>query len=60
MALWHLRFPPNTPAARAVMERLVRRYPHSPQAFAAQRRLNVMDLEAKMRQAADARQEHPS
>jgi hypothetical protein len=55
MASWHFRFPQNLSAARAVMERLVLRYPHCPQALAAQRRLNVMNLEAKMRQAAEAR-----
>jgi hypothetical protein len=59
IASWHLKFPPNTAAARAVMERLVRQYPQSPQGLAAQRRLSVMDLEAKMRQAADTRQEQP-
>jgi hypothetical protein len=54
MASWHLRFPANLPAARKVLERLLQLYPQSPQAFAAQCRLNVMDLEAKMRQASDA------
>jgi len=58
MASWHLRFPPNLSAAREVLERLVRKYPHSPQALAAQRRLRLMDLEAKMRQTAETRQEH--
>jgi tetratricopeptide (TPR) repeat protein len=57
MAAWHLKFPPNPAAARAVMERLVRQYPQSPQALAAQRRLNVMDIEARMRQAAEAHSE---
>jgi hypothetical protein len=50
LASWHLRVPLNPSAARAALERLVRLYPHSPQAFAAQRRLNLMDIEAKMRQ----------
>jgi hypothetical protein len=58
MASWLLRFPPNLAAAREVMERLIRHYPHSPQALAAQRRLNFMDLEARMRQAAESRHEH--
>ncbi|HEY3863806.1 MAG TPA: tetratricopeptide repeat protein [Verrucomicrobiae bacterium] len=57
MAAWHLKFPQNMEAARAVMERLVRQYPQSPQALAAQRRLNVMNIEAKMRHAAEARHE---
>jgi tetratricopeptide (TPR) repeat protein len=60
LASWHLRYPQNLPAARAVLERLVRLHPQSPQGFAAQRRLNLLDLEAKMRQAAGARQERLS
>jgi tetratricopeptide (TPR) repeat protein len=50
LASWHLRFPQNLVAARTIMERLIRLYPQSTQAFAAQRRLNLLDLEAKMRQ----------
>jgi tetratricopeptide (TPR) repeat protein len=52
MASWHLKFPQNPPAARAALERLVRQYPKSPQAAAARQRLNLMDLETKMREAA--------
>jgi hypothetical protein len=55
MASWHLKFPSNLSAARNALERLIRLYPQCPQAFSAQCRLNVMDLEAKMRQAAGAR-----
>jgi hypothetical protein len=55
LASWHLKNPQNQAAAREVLQRLLRLYPHSPQAFAAQRRLNVMEIEAKMRQAAEAR-----
>jgi hypothetical protein len=57
-ASWLLRFPPNLPAAREVMERLIHRYPQSPQALAARRRLHFMDLEAKMRHATDSRHQH--
>jgi hypothetical protein len=57
LASWHLKNPQNQAAARDIMERLVRRYPHSPQAFAAQRRLNVMEIETRMRQAAESRTE---
>jgi len=56
-ASWHLRFPQNLLAARATMERLIRLYPKCSQAIAAQRRLNLLDLEAKMRQAAGIRHE---
>ncbi len=58
MASWHLRFPPNLSAAREVMERLIQRYPQSPQALAARRRLTFMDLEAKMRHATESRHQH--
>jgi hypothetical protein len=58
MASWQLRFPPNLSAAREVMERLIRRYPQAPQALAARRRLAFMDLETRMRHAAEARHEH--
>ncbi len=57
LASWHLRYPQNLTAARAVMERLIRLYPQSPQAIAAQRRLNLLDLEVKMRQSVTGRHE---
>jgi tetratricopeptide (TPR) repeat protein len=60
LASWHLRVPQDLRAARAVMERLIRLYPQSTQAFAAQRRLNLLDLETKLRQGAGARQERHS
>jgi tetratricopeptide (TPR) repeat protein len=60
LASWHLRFPQNLAAARTAMEQLIRLHPQSPQAFAAQRRLNLLDLEAKMRQAVGTHQERHS
>jgi tetratricopeptide (TPR) repeat protein len=60
VASWHLRFPQDLSAARTALERLIRHYPQSPQTFAAQRRLNLLDLESKMRQAAATRQERHS
>jgi hypothetical protein len=60
LASWHLRFPQDLVAARTAMERLIRQYPQSPQAFAAQRRLNLLDLESKMREAVGAHHEHHS
>ena len=59
MASWHLKFPPNQPAARAALERLIRLYPQAPQALAAQWRLDLMNAEAKMRRAAASRPERP-
>jgi tetratricopeptide (TPR) repeat protein len=58
MASWHLQDPQGQSAAHDVMERLIGLYPQTPQAFTAQRRLNLMKIEAKMRQAAGTRQEH--
>jgi len=58
MASWHLKDPPNPSAAREILERLVRLHPNTPQAFLAQRRLNLMGIETKMRQAAETRQGH--
>jgi hypothetical protein len=49
MASWQLRFKRDEALARKTLERLVRQFPQSSQAFAAQRRLNLMDWEAKMR-----------
>jgi tetratricopeptide (TPR) repeat protein len=60
LASWHLQFPQNLMAARTAMERLIRLYPQSSQALAAQRRLNMLDLEAKMRQAVGTHQERHS
>jgi hypothetical protein len=58
LASWHLRYPQNLAAARTVLERLIRLHPQSPQGFAAQRRLILLDLETKMRQAVGTRHEH--
>jgi hypothetical protein len=49
MAAWQIRYKQNPAAARAILERLMRQYPQSHQAFSAQRRLNLMDMEARMR-----------
>ena len=58
MASWHLQVPQDLVAARKAMERLIRLHPQSSQAFAAQRRLNLMDLEARMRQTIGAQHDH--
>ncbi len=51
IAAWQFRVQHDPEAARLTMQRLIRDYPHSPQAFAAQRRLNLMDAEARAQQA---------
>lgn len=48
-AAWHIRYRGDLASARPYLERLVHEYPQSPQAFAAQRRLNLMAMEAKVR-----------
>jgi hypothetical protein len=48
-AAWQLRHQRDQAAGRQTLERLLRLYPQSRQAFSAQRRLNLMDIEAKMR-----------
>ncbi len=50
-AAWHLKYRRDGEAARGLLQRLVREYPQTPQAFSAQRRLNLMEMERKMRQA---------
>jgi hypothetical protein len=49
MAAWQLKYKQDQPFARKLLERLVRHYPKTPQAFAAQSRLNLMDAETRMR-----------
>jgi Tetratricopeptide repeat len=51
MAAWQIRHLRDNATARKTLERLIREYPQSAQAFAAQRRINLIDTEAKMRQA---------
>jgi hypothetical protein len=59
LAAWQLKFKRNEIAARNNLERLVREFPQTAQAFAAQRRLNLMDLEAKLRARAAAPTDPP-
>jgi hypothetical protein len=51
VAAWQIKYLGDLQKGRETMERLIRRFPQSPQAFAAQRRINLMDLEAKIRAA---------
>lgn len=51
VAAWQIKYLGDLPKGRETLERLVRRYPQSSQAFGAQRRINLMDLEAKARAA---------
>jgi hypothetical protein len=46
---WQIRYIQNPGAAREILKRLIQLYPQSHQAFSAQRRLNLMDMEVRMR-----------
>jgi hypothetical protein len=54
IAAWHLRYRKDKEAGRKALEALVRRFPESPQAFAAKQRLSLMDLDEKIRKATAA------
>jgi hypothetical protein len=42
-AAWHLKYRQDFSAAREILERLVREFPQTPQALAAQRRIRLID-----------------
>lgn len=47
IAAWHLKYGQDSDAGRRFLARLVQEFPHSPQAFAARRRLELLDRELK-------------
>jgi len=46
-----MKYRQDPAAARVRLEQLVREFPQTPQAFAAQRRLNLMEMEERFRKA---------
>jgi tetratricopeptide (TPR) repeat protein len=48
MASWQMRYRSDTAAARRILERLMREYPASPQAFTAQRHIHLMEEEERI------------
>ena len=50
-AAWQIKYRQDPAAARVRLEQLVREFPQTPQAFAAQRRLNLMEMEERFRKA---------
>ena len=50
-AAWQMKYRQDPAAARVRLEQLVREFPQTPQAFAAQRRLNLMETEERFRKA---------
>ncbi len=51
---WQIRYRQNTDAARQRLRRLIQLYPQTPQAFAAQRRLSLMEADDRFRKARSA------
>ena len=50
-AAWQMKYRQDPAAARVRLKQLVREFPQTPQAFAAQRRLNLMEMEERFRKA---------
>ncbi len=50
-AAWQIKYRQDPAAARVRLEQLMREFPQTPQAFAAQRRLNLMEMEERFRKA---------
>ena len=49
LATWHIKLHGEGEQAKRILERLIREFPQSAQAFAAQRRLSLMNMSVKMR-----------
>jgi tetratricopeptide (TPR) repeat protein len=49
IAAWQIKYQRNTEAGREILQRIIAEYPQSPQAFAAQRRMNLLTMEARLR-----------
>jgi len=51
MATWQLKLRQDEPGSMETLERIVREFPHTPQAFAAHRKISLLRAEAAARQA---------
>ena len=51
IAAWQLRHRHDAAAARTILQRLIREFPNTAQAFAAQRRLSLLNVEAAARKS---------
>jgi len=47
MAAWQLKYRDDKEAAQKILQRLIKDFPHSAQAFAAQRRLKLMEMDTR-------------
>ncbi|PYJ57564.1 MAG: hypothetical protein DME24_18795 [Verrucomicrobia bacterium] len=54
VAAWRMKYQQNWDAAKLGLKRLIQLYPQTPQAFAAQRRLSLMETEEKFRKTRPA------
>jgi len=52
IAAWQIKYRGDDEAAKKILVRLVQEFPESPRAFAAQRRISLMEMEAKSRRSA--------
>jgi hypothetical protein len=46
-AAWHIRYRQDPETGRAVLERVVREFPHTPQAISARRRIQLLEMEPR-------------
>lgn len=51
LAAWELKYRRNEENARKYLEKVVRDFPKTPQAFAAEKQLNLLDVEARLKKA---------
>src|SRR3954470_1316200 len=49
IAAWHFKYRKDQPAGKATLEQIIARFPQSVQAFTAQRRLSLMQVEERMK-----------
>ena len=49
IAAWHLKYRHDRDSGRKTLERVIAEFPHTPQALAARRRIELMDAETRMR-----------
>jgi hypothetical protein len=54
LASWQIKYCGDEKAARKLLERLVHEHPQSPQAFAAQRQLVLMDMEQRIKRRSNS------
>jgi len=46
-AAWHIKYRQDFDTGRKILERLLQEFPHTPQALAARRRIQLLDRQAR-------------